>query len=169
MPSPAGVQFKLVEVVMKLKVQTTIFLLIACHVSNGRAQPAQVPCCDENGRLIVHIEHDGLIFSVNMDATDDRFLLITIPRKDGTFDLSSLPPVHLRVLTVEKARKVGNIVMRDTDPPIEGQAEVIPGWISNGGWTEIRYRFALQKYTVIDDIQSVTISIGDQTYTAFPY
>ncbi len=38
-----------------------------------------------------------------------------------------------------------------------------------GGWDEIYYRFALQRHTVVDDIHSVTISIGDQTYTVMPF
>ena len=36
-------------------------------------------------------------------------------------------------------------------------------------WVDINYRFALQRHTTVNDIHSVTISIGDQTYTAFPY
>ena len=124
--------------------------------------------------MIAHIEHDGLSFSIKMDAADDRYLLIGIPRKDGTFTWSSLPPVHLKVLTVGKPRIVATVqgkpvIGRDDNPPIEGQAEPIPGAIMNGEWTDIRYRFDLQRHTSVDDIHSVTISIGDQTYTVFPH
>lgn len=143
--------------------------LIVGLIPSGRAQSAQVPCCDKDGQLIVHIEHDDLIFSIHMDATDDRFLLISIPRKTESPDPSSLPPVHLKVFTMDKARKDGDVMVRETAPPIEGQAELIPVWIQSGGWVGFRYRFDLRKPTVLDDIQSVIISIGDQTYTAFPY
>jgi hypothetical protein len=146
----------------------TIGLIIGL-IPSGRAQSSQAPCCDKRGQLIVHIEHDGLSFSIHMDSTDSRFLLISIPRETEDLGPSSLPPVHLKVFTMEKARKVGDVIMRDTDPPIEGQAELVPGAISNGGWVDFHYRFDLRKPTVLEDIHSVTISIGDQTYTAFPY
>jgi hypothetical protein len=119
--------------------------------------------------LIAHIEHDGLSFSIKIDAVDERFLLISIPRRSGTYTWSSLPPVRLKVLTMGKARMRGNVLMRETNPPIEGPAELIPGAVSMGGWDEIHYRFALQRHTVVDDIHSVTISIGDQTYTVMPF
>jgi len=72
-------------------------------------------------------------------------------------------------LTMGKAGMRGNVLMRETNPPIEGPAELIPGAVSMGGWDEIHYRFALQRHTVVDDIHSVTISIGDQTYTVMPF
>jgi hypothetical protein len=165
--------FNLMEAAMKLVVLAAIIASIACSAPTGRAQNAQAPCC-EDGRLIAHIEHDGLSFSIKIDAADDRYLLIGIPRKDGTFTWPSLPPVHLKVLTVGKPRTVATVhgkpvIGRDDLPPVEGPAELIHGAISMGGWADIHYRFALQRHTAIDDIHSVTISIGDQTYTVFPY
>jgi hypothetical protein len=141
---------------MKLALLTAIIASIAYSAPTGMAQIAQTPCC-KDGRLIAHIEHDGLSFSIKIDAADDRFLLISIPRKSGTYTWSSLPPVHLKVL------------LKESDAAIEGPGELIPGTISMGGWDEIKYRFALQKRTVVDDIHSVTISIGNQTYTAMPF
>ncbi len=138
---------------MKLVVLAVIIASITYSASTGRAQIVQAPCC-KDGRLIAHIEHDGLSFSIRIDAADDRYLLISIFRKSGTYTRSSLPPVHLKVL------------LKESDAKIEGPAELIPSAISMGGWDEIRYRFALQRHTIVDDIQSVTISIGDQTYTA---
>ena len=99
-----------------------IIVLIVCSVPGGRAQTAQTPGCRDS-RLIAHIEHDGLSFSIAIDAADDRFLSISIPRKDGTFTVSSLPPVHLKVLMVGKERVVGNVHMRDDLPAVEGSAE----------------------------------------------
>jgi hypothetical protein len=162
------VQFKVAEVAMKLDMLAATIALIVCSVPGGKAQTAQAPCC-EDGRLIAHIEHDGLSFSIKIDAVDERFLLISIPRRSGTYTWSSLPPVRLKVLTMGKARMRGNVLMRETNPPIEGPAELIPGAVSMGGWDEIHYRFALQRHTVVDDIHSVTISIGDQTYTVMPF
>jgi hypothetical protein len=153
---------------MRLVGLAAIIAAIACSAPTGRAQTAQAPSC-KDGRLIAHIEHDGLSFSIEIEAADDRFLSISIPRKDGTFTLLSLPSVHLKVLMVGKERVVGNVHMRDDLPPVEGPAELIPGMIGMGGWVDINYRFALQRHTTVNDIHSVTISIGDQTYTAFPY
>jgi hypothetical protein len=162
------VQFKVAEVAMKLDMLAATIALIVCSVPGGKAQTAQAPCC-KDGRLIAHIEHDGLSFSIKIDAVDDRFLLISIPRRTGSYTRSSLPPVHLKVLTMGNAQMRGNIQMRETNPPIEGPAELVPGTVSMGGWDDIDYRFALQRHTVVDDIHSVTISIGDQTYTAMPF
>ncbi len=103
---------------MKLVVLAAIIASIGYCAPTGRAQIAQAPAC-KDGRLIAHIEHDGLSFSVAIDAADDRFLVIGIPRKDGTFTLSSLPPVHLKVLMMGKERVVGNVLMRDSLPPVE--------------------------------------------------
>ena len=161
-------QFNVAEVATKLDMPAAIIALIVCSVPGGRAQTAQAPSC-EDGRLIAHIEHDGLSFSIEIEAADDRFLSISIPRKDGTFTLLSLPSVHLKVLMVGKERVVGNVHMRDDLPPVEGPAELIPGMIGMGGWVDINYRFALQRHTVVDDMHSVTISIGDQTYTVMPF
>jgi hypothetical protein len=136
---------------MKLIVLAVIIASITYSAPTGRAQTAQAPC-REDGRWIANIEHDGLHFSIKMDAADNRFLSIVIGRKSGTYTRSSLPPVRLKVL------------MRGTDHPIEGPAELLPS-VSNAGWDETRYRFALQRHTVVDDMQTVTISIGDQTYT----
>jgi hypothetical protein len=141
---------------MKLVVLAAMIAAITYFAPAGRTQTPQAPCC-KDGRLIAHIEHDGLSFSIKIDAADDRFLSIGIPRRTGAYTWSSLPPVHLKVL------------MRGTEHPIEGPAELIPGAVSMGGWDEIRYRFALQRHTVVDDIHSVAISIGDQTYTAYPF
>ncbi len=141
---------------MKSVLLAAIIASIAYSAPTGMAQTAQAPCC-KDGRLIAHIEHDGLSFSIKIDAADDRFLLISIPRKSGTYTWLSLPPVHLKVL------------LSESNAVIEGPAELIPGAISMGGWDEIKYRFALQKRTVVDDIHSVTISIGNQTYTAMPF
>lgn len=63
---------------MKLDMLAATIALIVCSVPGGKAQTAQAPCC-EDGRLIAHIEHDGLSFSIKIDAVDDRFLLISIP------------------------------------------------------------------------------------------
>lgn len=138
---------------MKLVLLTAIIAPIVYSAPIGTAQIAQAPCC-KDGRLIAHIEHDGLSFSIKIDAADDRFLLISIPPKSGTYALSSLPAVHLKVL------------MRETDTTIEGPAERVPYAISMGGRDDIKYRFALQRRIIVDDIHSVTISIGNQTYTA---
>ena len=153
---------------MKLDMLAAIIALIVCSVPGGRAQTAQAPSC-EDSRLIAHIEHDGLSFSIKIDSADDRFLSISIPRRSGTYHWSSLPRVHMNVLTMGNAQMRGNILMRETNPPIEGPAELIPGTVSMGGWDEIHYRFALQRHTVVGDIHSVTISIGDQTYTVMPF
>jgi hypothetical protein len=85
---------------MKLVFLAAIIASIAYSAPSGMAQIAQAPCC-KDGRLIAHIEHDGLSFSIKIDAADDRFLLISIPRKSGTYTWSSLPPVHLKVLLRE--------------------------------------------------------------------
>jgi hypothetical protein len=153
---------------MKLNMLASIIALAVCSVPGGSAQTAPVPCC-KDGRLIAHVEHDGLSFSIKIDAADDRFLLITIPRRSGTYDWSSLPPVHVKVLTMGNAEMRGNVLMRETNPDIEGPAELFRGAVSMGGWDDIHYRFALQRHTVVDDIHSVTISIGHQTYTVYPF
>jgi hypothetical protein len=59
--------------------------------------------------------------------------------------------------------------MTETDATMEGPAELVPAVIANGGWDEIKYRFALQRHANVNDIHSVTISIGDQTYTVMPF
>ena len=110
----------------------------------------------KNAQLIAHIEHDGLIFSIEIDATDESLLRISIPRKTQSYTSSSLPPVRIKV------------VMADLSV-IEGPADRLVGAIGNGGWDDIRYRFALGKRAVVDEIHSVTIWIGDQSYTAFTY
>src|SRR5271156_4164010 len=125
---------------MKSIVLAAIIASITYSAPTGRAQTAQAPC-REDGRLIADVEHDGLHFSISINAADDRFLSIYIPRKSGTYTWSSLPPVRLKVL------------MRATDHPIEGPAELVPS-VSNGGWDEIRYRFALQRHTVVGDMQT---------------
>jgi hypothetical protein len=104
--------------------------------------------------LIAHIEHDGLSFSISIDAADESFLSIIIPRKTQSYTSSSLPPVRIKVVMADGAS-------------IEGAADRLVGAISNGGWDDIRYRFALRKRAVVDDVFSVTIWIGDQSYTAF--
>jgi|SRR5579862_32573 hypothetical protein len=116
-----------------------------------RAQPD-----GRNSHLIAHIEHDGLIFSVALDVTDEKYLKIVIPEKDQSFAASQRPIVRLRV------------VMRD-DTIIDGRAEPTNTWISMGGWVDVTYRFALGKPVVVDDIHSVTIWIADQSYTLFPF
>jgi hypothetical protein len=123
---------------------------IVQSVPNAQAQSRK------NARLIAHIEHDGLIFSIAIDAADESFLRISIPRRTQSYTISSLPPVRIKV------------VMAD-DAIIEGPADRLSGAISNGGWDDIRYRFALRKRAVVDDIRSVTIWIGDQNYTAFTF
>jgi hypothetical protein len=110
----------------------------------------------KNTRLIAHIEHDGLIFSIAIDAADESLLRISVPRKTQSYTSSSFPPVRIKV------------VMAD-DAIIEGPADRLSGAISNGGWDDIRYRFALRKRAVVDHIRSVTIWIGDQNYTAFTF
>ena len=109
-----------------------------------------------NARLIAHIEHDGLSFSIAIDAADEKFLKIIIPEKDAAFAASRRPVVRLKVL------------MRN-DAVIEGRADETPPWIGNGGSVDVTYRFDLGKRTVVDDIHSVTIWIGDERYTAFPF
>ena len=139
---------------MKLSVLTAMVAVILFTAPNVRAQTAQTSHF-RNG-LIAHIEHDGLSFSIRIDPANDQYLAINIPQKTGSYTWSSLPPVRLKVL------------MRGTDHPIEGPAELLPS-VSNAGWDETRYRFALQRHTVVDDMQTVTISIGDQTYTVMPF
>jgi hypothetical protein len=129
---------------------------IAHSTSVERAQVVrQVGECNK-GRLLAHIEHDGLSFSIQVCEADESFLKIVIPEKTGSITASSGPVVHLKVLMAD-------------DAIIEGPAELVPGAVSNGGWVEVRYRFALRKNTVVEGIHSVTIRIGDQSYTAYPF
>jgi hypothetical protein len=139
---------------MKLFVLVAIIVSITYVTPAGTAQIAQAPRSKDG--LIAHVEHNGLSFAIKIDAADNRFLTIDIPRKTGFYARSSLPAVRLKVLW-------------SGDSTIEGSAELMPGAISMGGWDEIYYRFALQRHTVVDDIHSVTISIGDQTYTVMPF
>jgi hypothetical protein len=140
---------------MKLSVLTAMVAVILLTAPNVRTQTAQTSHF-RNG-LIAHIEHDGLSFSIRIDPANDQSLAINIPQKTGSYAWSSLPPVHLKVL------------MRGTENPIEGSAELIHGAVSMGGSDQIRYRFPLPSHVVVDDIQSVTISIGDQTYSVFTF
>ena len=119
-------------------------------VSSPQAQPRR------NARLIAHIEHDDQSFSIAIDAADESFLRIIIPRKTQSYTSSSLPPLRVKVIMADETI-------------IEGVADRLVGAISNGGWDEIRYQFALRHRVNVDDIHSVTIWIGDQSYTAFTY
>jgi hypothetical protein len=125
--------------------------MIVQPVPNAPAQAIR-----KNARLIAHIEHDGLNFSIAIDAADESFLKINVPRKTQSYTASSLPSVRLKVVMAEETM-------------IEGPAVRNPGAISNGGWDDITYRFPLRKHAVEDDIHSVTIWIGDQKYTVFPF
>jgi hypothetical protein len=139
---------------MKLFILVAIIVSITYVAPAGTAQIAQAPR-SKDGR-IAHVEHNGLSFAIKIDGADDRFLTIDIPRKTGAYARSSLPAVRLKILW-------------SGDSTIEGPAELMPGAVSMGGWDEINYRFALQRHTVVDDIHSVTTSIGDQTYTVMPF
>ena len=109
-----------------------------------------------NARLIANIEHNGLRFKVAIDDADESFLKIHIPEEDRSFAKSERPVVRLKVL------------MRN-DKVIEGRAEPTPGWVGSGGYVDVTYRFGLGKRTVVDEIHSVTIWIGAERYTLFPF
>jgi hypothetical protein len=135
---------------MKLFICVAVIASAAYVAPAGTAQTSLAPQ-SRNG-LIANVDHDGLHFAIRIDAADDRFLAIVIPRETGSYTRSSLPTVPIKVLW-----HGGSIA--------EGAAELLPGAIGMGGWDDLRYRFALRKRTVVADIQTVTISIGDQTYT----
>jgi hypothetical protein len=115
---------------------------------------AQTQAIRKNPRLIAHIEHDGLSFSIAIDAADESFLKIVVPRRTQSYIESSLPAVRLKVVMVDESI-------------IDGAAVRNIGVISNAGWDDITYRFALRKRAAVDDIFSITIWIGDETYTVF--
>jgi len=130
-------------------------------VSLPLAHPAQSPVTratkeGRNVRLIAHIEHNGLSFRVAIDDADESFLKISIPEEDKSFARSQRPVVRLKVL------------MR-SDKVLEGRAEPTPGWVGSGGYVDVTYRFGLGKRTVVDEIHSVTIWIGDERYVLFPF
>ena len=109
-----------------------------------------------NARLIAHIEHNGLSFSVAIDEADESRLKILIPEKAQLFETSERRVVRIKAL------------MRN-DKVIEGRAEPSPGWVGSGGYVDVTYRFGLGKSTTVDEIHSVTIWIGDERYTLFPF
>jgi hypothetical protein len=112
----------------------------------------------QRGQLITHMEHDGLSFAIRFDPTSNGALAIGIPRRTGSYDLKNLPPVHLKVRLREGAPSV-----------LEGTADMVQGIISNAGSDNIEYRFPFSRKTDMDDIFSVEIRIGDQTYTAYTF
>lgn len=108
-------------------------IVLASHVALQDRQPAivhaapvaqrQLEDC-KNPRLIAHIEHDGLSFSIRIDPADGSFLSIDVPEKNGSVDASSPPAVRLKVLMTD-------------DAILEGAAVRIRSSVSNGGWDEI--------------------------------
>jgi hypothetical protein len=123
------------------------------HTQMGQQQK---PC--KSSRLIAHIEHNGLSFAISVDSSDDSFLDIDVPQRSGTLAASSPPTVKLKVLMAD-------------DTVISGTAQNNLPWAGNGGWDEITYQFGLGlgRHATVDAIQSVTISVGDESYTAFPF
>jgi hypothetical protein len=157
MPEFAGIAVEKSEG-ESMKLTKGIITITACLFATSMLQAQavrQVQDCKDAG-LIAHIEHDGLSFSIRIDAADESFLKIGVPERSRSVSSSSGPAVRLKVLMAN-------------DAIIEGPAERIPATLSNGGYDEITYRFSLRKRTVVDDIHSVTIWIGDQSYTVFPF
>jgi hypothetical protein len=109
-----------------------------------------------NAGVIVNIEHDGLHFKITMNQTGDSRLKSVIPERDSAFLSSSRPSVRLRVQLRNGA-------------VIEGAAEPTPPWAGNAGWVDVTYSFALHRVITMDEIFSVSISIRDQRFTAYPW
>jgi len=146
------------------------FVIVLIGVADVRVQPHRIaqdsPAAQfqtrgttegrRNSRLIAHIEHNGLSFSVAIDSADESRLKILIPEKTELFETSERPVVRLKVL------------MRN-DKIIEGRAEPAPGWLESGGYVDVTYRFRLGKGTTVDEIHSGTIWIGDERFALFPF
>jgi hypothetical protein len=137
---------------VKIILLTAVISSALCSVPLTHAQTGQ------HSQLITHIEHGGLSFSIRFDPKSNGALAIGIPRRTGSYDLKQLPPVHLKVRLRQGAPNI-----------VEGTAAMVQGIISNAGSDNIEYRFLFSRNTDMDDILSVEIRIGDQTYTAFTF
>jgi hypothetical protein len=125
-------------------------------------------------KLIAHIEHDGLSFSIRIDDQDNRFLKIVVPEKADRFTAAPRRSLRVRVQMSGDSRinPATGIPERTTDnrnPIIEGAAIEHPPWVASGGWADVEYRFPLGRRVAVRDIHSVEIWIGNQHYTACPF
>ena len=108
-------------------------------------------------RLIGDVEHNGLSFRISLEPGDSS-LEIDIPERDSLYREreGSRPSVKLRVQLKSEAF-------------IEGSAPPTPPWVGSGGWVDVTYRFMLHRRISVDDIRGVTIDIGDQRFTVYPW
>jgi hypothetical protein len=137
--------------------------LVASGLTISASQPApRAPRGAEkvvqqrNAGVIVNIEHNGLQFRIAMNPAGDSLLRISIPERDSAYRSSSRPPVRLRV-------QLWN------DAVVEGAAALTPPWVSGGGFVDVAYSFALHRTITMNEIHSVSISIHDQRFTAYPW
>lgn len=75
---------------MKITIGTIAITACLFATSTLQAQAVRQQGECKNAGLIAHIEHDGLSFSIRIDAADESFLAIDVPEKTG----SALPLPH---------------------------------------------------------------------------
>lgn len=109
------------------------------------------------GRLIGHVDHNGLDFRISLESGDSS-LAIDIPEPDSLYRHRTVTPPSVKLR-----------VQLKTDAVIEGSAPPTPPWVGSGGWVDVTYRFMLHRRISVDDIHGVTIDIGNQRFTVYPW
>jgi hypothetical protein len=143
---------------LPVSVSLAVGVLQGCCLSTAQSHLQKSPQSHvrRNQNLIAHIEHRGRSFSIAIDESHAGRLRIIIPEKMTFLSIPPLPLVKLRVQ------------MRD-DKIVEGVAKKNLPWSGGGGWLDVTYVFPLPRQVTVDDIHSVTLSIGDEEFTAFPF
>jgi hypothetical protein len=148
-----------------------VALSACCGLKKVHTSNPQLAASDQHDKLIAHIEHDGLTFSISIDDQDDRFLKIMVPEKAGKLTSAPRQSVHVRVQTVDDSRfnpATGIPEKAAGNPIIDGAAIEHPPYWASGGYVDVYYRFALGRRVTVKDILAVTIWIGNQRYVAMP-
>jgi len=105
--------------------------------------------------LIAHIDHGNTHFSVELaHSSDETFLRIRIPEKQGAENTLG---------TSLRAR----VVFQDNSV-IEGAPKPALG-LGSGGWIGHNYHLHLKNGTSVDDIVSVTLWIGKESYVVYRF
>jgi hypothetical protein len=129
-------------------------LLLATVASLGPAQSAGVAQQSDGARLIAHVRHNDVHFSISIERPDNRFLTIVVPTR-STPSANRPNPVNIRLR------------FRD-DSVVEAPAQAQPS-AGSGGFVDWRYRFDARRELTMANIFSVTISLAGEPYEVYPW
>ena len=106
-------------------------------------------------RLIAHVRHNDIHFSVAIDATNDQSLAIVAPVRVEPNGPNLPKPVIVKLR------------LRD-ESVIEGMAEPQPS-VGSGGYVDRRYRFDAKRPLTLASIFSVTITLAGESFEVYPW